>query len=763
LWSGSSAGGWACLLLDPVNSEDPSARRTDQVDALYAFPRALMAIAPRLRRYLEMIFVAGEWSAKPLFLRGIYFTSSMREGSALDADLAEVLGVPVESLPEGRVWERERAYFLRDLFMNKIFREKGLVTSASNAKGRQRRRKLVVLGAGFLSIIILALFTWWGYASFSGSIGDEVNYWRAAAEEKNWIGKEKYWQPIVWPILAGSRDYSYNGDTQITLSRDAKVATAQFHHRTMELVQKDVHVPYIFSLAAVFGSDINDNRRRAQRILFEAGVLRPLIDAVRMRVHRLPSPGPGSGGPDTKKPRPLEWSAKATAALEQLVRLEGHHVHTPSAYAAGQRRIDPNSLVSYVVRDPNSYQKYRRKDRQRLNEILKWTYTEGDQGGDQPWPGPTVLWPNDPNSRRIVDKGVDHFVEHWRKGGGIKESEILDAIEVLKQALARYGDAEGRLLAVHASRYQRDANLPATVVDADQVAAGWGKSYGDVFAEGKKIEGALAAARLGVRSLEQTVQATIAEKLKRAEEPHTRLIGAAMPSAKMAAEAKPDEGKAPKGHLQSVAGKLGESLGLLKAQYEKAQDLKGLRLLDSSYLEYVDIRDATLRKRLEAERLRLFDVRLRMYADGNAVLVGEEQIPTMEELPAAVARVNMEANRGGLAIGDLLATNEGAFRFKEAAGVSRFMGGRIARRKRIYQLVKGVLDNAPKTHSDVADRVTQAAKDADKFPPIKRPYIPGTNFKKGDEFPPEPSPRTLSLPRRTPRSGSPPTCSIERN
>jgi hypothetical protein len=50
-----------------------------------------------------MIFVSGEWSQKPLFLRGIYFTSSMRDGEALDADLAEVLGVSVESLSEGEL------------------------------------------------------------------------------------------------------------------------------------------------------------------------------------------------------------------------------------------------------------------------------------------------------------------------------------------------------------------------------------------------------------------------------------------------------------------------------------------------------------------------------------------------------------------------------------------------------------------------------------------------------------------------------------
>ena len=137
------------LLLEPVNTEDPNARRADQVDDLYSFPDSLVAIAPRLRRYMEMIFVQGEWSPKPLFVRGIYFTSSMRQGSALDKELADALGVPVDSLPEGRVWDQERAFFLRDLFMKKVFPEKGLVTREKKATGLHRRRKVAVLAAGF--------------------------------------------------------------------------------------------------------------------------------------------------------------------------------------------------------------------------------------------------------------------------------------------------------------------------------------------------------------------------------------------------------------------------------------------------------------------------------------------------------------------------------------------------------------------------------------------------------------------------------------
>src|SRR5213075_98698 len=120
------------LLIDPVNRDDPNARRIDEVDALYSFPQSLLKIAPRLRRYLEMVFVAGEWSPKPLFLRGIYFTSSMREGQALDMTLASALGIDVESIPGGKQWDKDKAYFLRDVFLQKVFREKGLVTRAVN-------------------------------------------------------------------------------------------------------------------------------------------------------------------------------------------------------------------------------------------------------------------------------------------------------------------------------------------------------------------------------------------------------------------------------------------------------------------------------------------------------------------------------------------------------------------------------------------------------------------------------------------------------
>ena len=69
------------LLQDPVNTEDPSAAAARSDRRAVQPARSAGELAPRLRRYLEPIFVAGPWSAKPLFLRGIYFTSSMQKGS----------------------------------------------------------------------------------------------------------------------------------------------------------------------------------------------------------------------------------------------------------------------------------------------------------------------------------------------------------------------------------------------------------------------------------------------------------------------------------------------------------------------------------------------------------------------------------------------------------------------------------------------------------------------------------------------------------
>src|SRR5215471_16956750 len=184
------------LLRDPV-PENSDGRRTDEVDTLYALPHTLEMIGSRLRRYLETIFIAGEWSAKPLFLRGIYFSSSMREGAALDAELAEAIGVSVDELPEGKVWERERAYFLRDVFLEKAFREKGLVTRATNTKRMLMGQQIALYSFGFVGLALFCVIAWFAMGSLRGGVKDQGDYWHLVSFS-GW--DNKYWKSSIVPM-----------------------------------------------------------------------------------------------------------------------------------------------------------------------------------------------------------------------------------------------------------------------------------------------------------------------------------------------------------------------------------------------------------------------------------------------------------------------------------------------------------------------------------------------------------------------------------
>ena len=701
------------LLLDPVNTEDPNARRTDQVDALYAFPQTLTSIAPRLQRYLEMIFVAGEWSAKPLFLRGIYFTSSMREGSALDADLAEVLGVPVESLPEGKVWERERAYFLRDLFMNKIFREKGLVTNATNAKKQVRRRKTAVLVAGFLAVLLVAGFTALGYWAFKGSIGTEEQYWRAAAQDKWWV-ERNYWLPVM---ASEAGRWSYVGKTNVEIERGSYTTSAQFHSDTMKLVSREIRVPWVFRFAATFGSDINANRRRAARILFESGVIRPLVDAAR-----------------TSLARQTDWSDRSTRALAEMLRLE--------AAATWQERpatLDANALFAYLLADkPNLLGIYEKDDRKGLDAVEAWTYASGADGGSgQPWP-PEKLAPLDPHARAAADHAVASFIRFWAGKRGISAGEAFDR---LKAALRSYKDVEAALLAVD-DRYADKPQLPDSLQEISKVAAEWHKHLAAVNATAGTVGAAVDGVQLGGRTLIEAYDAAVSERARTAEQLHGLLSQAAAP-AKAAAPSESDSEavKAGKGQLLGIRDRVASSLADFRQGLQKSQDRQDFLLLDPEFLIPVQITDVDMRRKLAAEQVRLMEVRRRMYLDANSVLGSAVTAPGMEGLAPALAAVEETLRRGARTLDDLVALKPGAFRFDEASGVSKFVESRLAKRRQIFVLIAGVLNQAPKTADEVAAKVTAAAK---ALAPLPRPVITGTNFKKDQVFDPRFHPKAAA-------------------
>jgi len=361
-------------------------RRLDDMDALFALPESVMRLVPRLRRYLETVFVAGEWSAKPVFLRGIYFTSSMREGKALDEAMALATGLSVDQLPEDRSWEKNRAFFLRDLFVEKVFSESGLVTRATNTIQLLRKRQFAIFGTAGVALLLLIVLAGFGYRNLKRNVLVEAADWEAGV--KGW--NQGDWSPSI--IRAGTEDafhYAYAGTNREAQVGAGNLSVVEYHQRLKEVVSKKLGVSLIFRPLLWFGfGNVNkQDRANAQRVLFEQGVLKPLVVETRKKLqNRQP----------TEK-----TSARHQGALLALIQLEADRFATNVGYLSGTNAAATylNSFVSYLTDSDTS------PVDTNLVSIFAWTYSKGGSG-DGKWPPPPLLAGDDLASNTAIMTGL---------------------------------------------------------------------------------------------------------------------------------------------------------------------------------------------------------------------------------------------------------------------------------------------------------------------------------------------------------------------
>jgi hypothetical protein len=424
------------LLEDPV-AKDPNNRRIQEVDRLYAFPNSLSMISANLRQYLSTIFVAGEWSAKPLFLRGIYFTSSLREGAELDQELAQAMGVSVEELPTGRAWEREISFFLRDLFLEKIFREWGLVTRATDTKKLLLRRALAVFGAGLLAMSIFFLLSWFGYSRMKESIGRQSGYWLRAGE--GWSNDHE-WMPIVTKSDTG---YAYNGDQPVGRGERSETknlfdgggkSLVNFHATLRDLTEKPLQISAVFRPFYPIVGNLDAERKQAQRIVFEGSVVKPLLDATRQKI---------TGPVTAASAANLQLEAGALLSLIQiesgLVKRQQFLASTIATLLA-KRQESPESTIATPEQVIPPLQKYLidRDYDPTLVDVSDWTYTKGD--GAKKWPGSwmsggSTLVSDKEGYNRSLDLGIEHFRQSVQRSLAETETDwklIRELVEFLK-------------------------------------------------------------------------------------------------------------------------------------------------------------------------------------------------------------------------------------------------------------------------------------------------------------------------------------------
>ncbi|MBK9991116.1 MAG: hypothetical protein IPP19_10365 [Verrucomicrobia bacterium] len=348
------------LMRDPV-AVTPGGRRLDEADSFFDFPTSVSAMAPRLKEYLDILFVSGEWTQKPLFLRGVYFTSALIEGKALDVELAAALGIPIDHLPEQKTWDRNRSFFLRDLFLHKVFCEKGLVTGASNTRTILRRRYAILGGVAAIGLALVTLVSWMGQSALKHSVISELPYWKAGAE--GWSGDR--WHPVV---VSGKTpgSWSYAGRDSIMVGQ-RKLTVVDFQSELEKLASRNLPVPLVYRPIKYMVAGTDDLRRKAQRVIFERGVVEPLVTATRAFM----------------LDQRLGWDDVSADRVALMLRIEGLlHCHRNQNQPKGlEQKIDPEYFFRVTL------QPWLKNDTV-PHELVRVFERTLPQTGRNPWPEP---------------------------------------------------------------------------------------------------------------------------------------------------------------------------------------------------------------------------------------------------------------------------------------------------------------------------------------------------------------------------------------
>ncbi len=392
-----------------MQSGDAAEKRLDQLDALYNFPQSFHRVIAPIKRIIETVAPSNEWAGKSIYLRGIYFTSALRKGAPLDLDVAEALKKPVETLSghDSRADQAsEGSYFLRDVFIERIFQERGLVTDASNVRRRKRRRALfrfllMLLGVGLL-------FVWARIAGrdLEEDLSAEQEVWSYSATVIK--SADRHGLDLVRPTGTDGR-FDYNGNNRIKIG-DERMTVAQYQRKLQDIVSRPVRIPFIFRLVRPFGSGLTRWRKQARRVLFERMVLAPTVMAVRTRMAGLADDA---------------WSQDAHEVLEELIRIEADAANLTYEKetddpADTMRMVSLNRLMKFILSNRYDIETYEVQDRVMLDRIMRWCYTRKEGGGF--WP-PAWL----PDRQRMkgdppIHRGATLFVNAC---ASVAEKELL--------------------------------------------------------------------------------------------------------------------------------------------------------------------------------------------------------------------------------------------------------------------------------------------------------------------------------------------------
>ncbi len=317
----------------------PAASRAVQVEELYAFPHAFESIVPALKQYVELIFDAGEWSYKPLFVRGVYLTSSMQEGGELDLEVARLRNVPVRSL-KGSGWQEKRSFFLRDLFKKKMFPEKGLVTRSASAAGYWRRQMAVMYGGVLALLLVVGGLAGMATLGYHADLRPSLLDWQTVDD----LADRKIWD---------------NGNFDKELPDLLRVI--------QDSAALEINVPVSFRLMLRLRDSPPSAKERKKALgeLFRRTVVEPIARACQARVDQAPQ------------------AQDADSVREQLRLIRNGPCAPLSADDLNRPVFDIDLLLGFVA-PVGQYNDEMSDGAEMLQQVWQWLYD--GEGGGQCWP-----------------------------------------------------------------------------------------------------------------------------------------------------------------------------------------------------------------------------------------------------------------------------------------------------------------------------------------------------------------------------------------
>lgn len=328
-----------------ILSTNEQGDQLNAVDQCYGFPAEL---AERFGKvydiYLQTIFgdevesIYDEHRTRNrLFLRGVYFCSA-RQGLApapIAEDSTEMAPVRNDPEPERRI------YFLKTLLESKIFPEQHLVVADDNIGKRRKKFLLISAAAPFAAFLILLILAVILQSGLERGVSDEVALWKQAINASRWAGG------VGSPELASLIDV---------------------HSKLSARVTTNFSVPFVFrpmKLAPI--SNVDSERRSAQRKLFETQVIRPMLEACRDRLKA------GDTSPMT-----ADRLGALGGLVSALIEIEaGQYGPDRESLRRGQAWLT-NALVFLSVPDGA---------RENLIRLFDSNYDQSRNAGARDWPG----------------------------------------------------------------------------------------------------------------------------------------------------------------------------------------------------------------------------------------------------------------------------------------------------------------------------------------------------------------------------------------